>query len=837
MFYNATSFNCGYGAGSSSWQSTLNGVYKSGTWRWDVSNVENMTSMFENASSYTNDQYWSNLGLWNINSTLNDGEGPIRTNMLAGTQSLTLYINGDEYAGAKVQSDNDYTPSIDFFNQVYLLAIGYYKLQRIPNVNASYNGNSQINMFLKPNVSANWYLTGWSNYTVAWFNLNNDLIFKRYNNQTMYYPQYSSGAYPPGMYVKDVVYFVSLALDTSKTPGNLYWTPDGGTTKYYNLGKILSPYPPIGSNMGTTLADYNPEFNYPLSDLNIASVVDSWFNYLINPNGYPQFSDSTNQPYYGNITTWQTQNVTNMSNLFENRDLTNSDISPWDTSSVTNITDMFKNASNYSNYIKTQYVTINDSTGYNYRYQAWNIAPVIPLNNTQSLILKTIAKATTYEFTMPIVATLYDSDGNNISQGTLNAYDSDETTATLIGSSSSSNTGDWQTVEYPYGEKITLVYITVEGNDNITIYFKYVSPISTTQIDIDGNIEFVENSIQYANINDPTNLNVNATISNTYLTSSVSANDTTQLDTFQGWLGTLTTTNCQNGYLIYVNIGTPDDSLLEIIKTGYPASVTDTKVFIEFGWNLIGFPSDVERDIQNVFTQPLDGDILIDVNTNLSFQAEQGIYGVDWDDQLELEPKYAYKYLSTGSTSYYVDVTTGIYYDEQGNEFNNTTTSSLVNKNNKPTLTLMSKLNVMDSYEVDKNIQENSMQLVFRIEDDENKSIKQGTVVAIDESDNNKPHGRVEVNSNTILQYMTIHSNTEGIPITFKYISNNIVYDTTQSESITFVTNETLGAEFTNQLIINVLFKSSKHEQITEPGKYKKCKKCRYPQNFRRSRR
>ena len=117
MFYNATSFNCGYNAGSSSWQYSLNGVYKSGTWRWDVSNVENMTSMFENASSYTNDQNWSNIGLWNINSTLNDGQGPTRTNMFAGTDSLTLYINGDKYGGQKVQSNYDYTPSIDFFNQ------------------------------------------------------------------------------------------------------------------------------------------------------------------------------------------------------------------------------------------------------------------------------------------------------------------------------------------------------------------------------------------------------------------------------------------------------------------------------------------------------------------------------------------------------------------------------------------------------------------------------------------------------------------------------------------------------------------------------------------------
>lgn len=48
--------------------------------------------------------------------------------------------------------------------------------------------------------------------------------------------------------------------------------------------------------------------------------------------------------YYGDIKNWNTSEVTNMSSLFENKQLFNKNISAWDTSSVTNMSGMFYNA-------------------------------------------------------------------------------------------------------------------------------------------------------------------------------------------------------------------------------------------------------------------------------------------------------------------------------------------------------------------------------------------------------------------------------------------------------------------------------------------------------------
>ena len=56
---------------------------------------------------------------------------------------------------------------------------------------------------------------------------------------------------------------------------------------------------------------------------------------------------------YGNISTWDTSQITDMSNLFKNKDTFNDDISSWDVSSVTNTMGMFWNASSFNGNISS----------------------------------------------------------------------------------------------------------------------------------------------------------------------------------------------------------------------------------------------------------------------------------------------------------------------------------------------------------------------------------------------------------------------------------------------------------------------------------------------------
>jgi len=47
---------------------------------------------------------------------------------------------------------------------------------------------------------------------------------------------------------------------------------------------------------------------------------------------------------YGHISNWDTSNVTDMSEMFNEASNFNQDISNWDTSNVTNMSDMFKDS-------------------------------------------------------------------------------------------------------------------------------------------------------------------------------------------------------------------------------------------------------------------------------------------------------------------------------------------------------------------------------------------------------------------------------------------------------------------------------------------------------------
>ena len=51
---------------------------------------------------------------------------------------------------------------------------------------------------------------------------------------------------------------------------------------------------------------------------------------------------------YGNISTWDTSQITDMSNLFYNKTTFNDDISSWDVSGATNMQEMFLDASSFN---------------------------------------------------------------------------------------------------------------------------------------------------------------------------------------------------------------------------------------------------------------------------------------------------------------------------------------------------------------------------------------------------------------------------------------------------------------------------------------------------------
>ena len=75
----------------------------------------------------------------------------------------------------------------------------------------------------------------------------------------------------------------------------------------------------------------------PITDANIQTAVDLWVS-------DPSAATTT----YGNISTWDVSQVTNMSDLFKHKTTFNEDISNWDVSSVTNMHSMFYFATSFN---------------------------------------------------------------------------------------------------------------------------------------------------------------------------------------------------------------------------------------------------------------------------------------------------------------------------------------------------------------------------------------------------------------------------------------------------------------------------------------------------------
>ncbi|MGY8925335.1 MAG: BspA family leucine-rich repeat surface protein, partial [Flavobacteriales bacterium] len=111
----------------------------------------------------------------------------------------------------------------------------------------------------------------------------------------------------------------------------------------------------------------------PITDANIHTAVDLWVS-------DPSAATTT----YGNISTWDVSQVTNMSELFNNKTTFNDDISNWDVSSVANMRGMFAYASAFNQDIGAWNVSkvINmgvmffDATSFNQPIGGWDVSNV-----------------------------------------------------------------------------------------------------------------------------------------------------------------------------------------------------------------------------------------------------------------------------------------------------------------------------------------------------------------------------------------------------------------------------------------------------------------------------
>ena len=89
---------------------------------------------------------------------------------------------------------------------------------------------------------------------------------------------------------------------------------------------------------------------------------------------------------YGEINTWDTSNVTDMSELFKDKTTFNGDISSWDTSNVTNMGGMFYGATAFNqdigswdtSYVRYMRYMFDGATSFNQNLINWSFRLIVP---------------------------------------------------------------------------------------------------------------------------------------------------------------------------------------------------------------------------------------------------------------------------------------------------------------------------------------------------------------------------------------------------------------------------------------------------------------------------
>lgn len=114
-----------------------------------------------------------------------------------------------------------------------------------------------------------------------------------------------------------------------------------------------------------------------LTDANIQTAVDLWVS-----------DPSTATTTYGDISTWDVSQVTDMSNLFQNKTTFNGDISAWDVSNVLTMKSMFKEADSFNQDIGDWDVSnvtdmswmFDGAKAFNQNINSWNVSSVTDMS-------------------------------------------------------------------------------------------------------------------------------------------------------------------------------------------------------------------------------------------------------------------------------------------------------------------------------------------------------------------------------------------------------------------------------------------------------------------------
>ena len=380
MFNNATVFNADISGWNTANVKAMNGMFNNATVfnadisGWNTANVTNMSGMFDGATAFNADisgwntanvtdmmymfkntqKFNQNIGRWNTANVIQ--MSGMFWDAVAFNQSIGMWTVGESTAltnmflraSAMINtyggiSGFDNTPLVGFFNRFH--PADKATLQVAVNMWIDDNANAlvtygEINTWLtyqitdmsnlfkdKPTFNSN--ISGWSTDNVT--NMTSMFQGATVFNQNIGRWNTANVTTMEGMFNGASAFNQNILKWIVGETTNL-------TNMFSNATEMNTTY-----NNTTGFGSHTPDISFfnqvfqPNDKNTLQTAVNSWID-----NKYEAFTT------YGDINTWDTSQIDDMSNLFSGKSIFNSDISNWDTSNVTNMSYMFSNAAEFN---------------------------------------------------------------------------------------------------------------------------------------------------------------------------------------------------------------------------------------------------------------------------------------------------------------------------------------------------------------------------------------------------------------------------------------------------------------------------------------------------------
>lgn len=304
--------------------------------QWDISYVTNLDSAF--ANSNTNNLFNVPIGNWNT----------VNVTSMIGTFSHAFHFDQDL---SNWKTDN-VTSMYLMFNKAYTFNqnLSTWNVSNVKSMNQmfrySYSFNSNVSGWTVDNVTDMQYMFS------STYSFDQDLSNWNVTSNLSSYPTKLNSMFrtAPGFTKVLTGDWENVPYDTRIDQNMFGWRADHSLRTPQTQGHINVPYDPVTGFTESGELKYALQlyFKNNIYAESLFGEIGTWnienithLNYLFT-NNYPK---NSNPP---NLNNWNTSNVVDMEGTFKDAEYFNQPLDKWDVSKVTNMKDMFNNAKHFN---------------------------------------------------------------------------------------------------------------------------------------------------------------------------------------------------------------------------------------------------------------------------------------------------------------------------------------------------------------------------------------------------------------------------------------------------------------------------------------------------------